>query len=295
MDAIFRLKTLQAQRETAAVRIDLDDLDVDFLPRSHDLRGILDVVLSKFGDMYEALDAFLDLDEGAERDQLGDLSVDDLVDLAVLEHLLPWILLGLLETQRDALPLTVDVEDAHFDLLPDVQDLRRVVHVAPRQLGDMDEAVDAVQVDERSEIDDVGDGPGHQVAHVHAVEDLLAGSAALLFEHGPAAEDHVVPEPVELDHPAFQGLAEELVELGHPADVDQRRRQKAAHAQVKDEAALDHFDDVAADGSAVSEGLLDALPGPLEPGAFAREDKTAVGVFLGQHQRVDHVAHRHFF
>ena len=49
-----------------------------------------------------------------------------------------------------------------------------MVHVAPGQLRDVDEAVDAVQVDERAEVHDIGDGARDQVAHVHAVEDLLA-------------------------------------------------------------------------------------------------------------------------
>ena len=76
------------------------------------------MVLSKLGDVDETLDTLFDLDEGAERDQLGDLAVDDLVDLAVLEDLLPRVLLGLLEAQGDALAVAVDVEHPDFDLWP---------------------------------------------------------------------------------------------------------------------------------------------------------------------------------
>jgi hypothetical protein len=36
--------------------------------------------------------------------------------------------------------------------------------------------------------------------------------------------------------------AEELVEVLHAADVDERRRQEAAHAEVEDQAALDDLD-----------------------------------------------------
>ena len=54
--------------------------------------------------------------------------------------------------------------------------------MAPGQLGDVDEAVDALQIYECAEVHYVGDGPGDQVAHVHAVEDLLADPAALLFQ-----------------------------------------------------------------------------------------------------------------
>ncbi len=137
--------------------------------------------------------------------------------------------------------------------------------------------------------------PGDQVAHVHAVEDLLARAAALFFQHGAAAEHHVVAEAVELDDPALEGLAQELVQVGHPADVDQRGGQEAAHAQVEDETTLDHFDDVARDRGAFFGGLLDALPGPLEPRPLPGEDQPAVGVFFGEHESVDDVAHRDFF
>ena len=295
MDAVFGLEALEAQRQTTPLGVDLDDLDVDFLARTHDLGGIFHVVLGQLGDVDEAFDPFFDLDEGAERDQLGDLAVHDLVDLAVLEHLLPRVLLGLLETQGDALPVAVDIQHPHLDLLADGEDLGRMVDVAPGELGDVDEAVDAVEVDERAEVDDVGDGAGDQVAHVHAVEDLLARSAALFFEHGPAAEDHVVAEAVELDDPALERLAQELVQIGHPADIDQRGRQEAAHAQVEDETALDHFDDGAGDRGAFFGRLLDALPGTLEPGPFPGEDEPTVGVLFGEHQGVDDVAHRDFF
>ena len=49
------------------------------------------------------------------------------------------------------------------------------------------------------------------------------------------------------------------------------------------------------DRSAFFGGLLDTLPGPLEPSALPGQDEPAVGVLLGQHEGVDDVAHRHFF
>ena len=127
-----------------------------------------------------------------------------------------------------------------------------MVHVTPRQLGDVDQAVDAVEVDEGAEVDDVGDLTVDEVAHVQLSRICSRTLLALLFEHGAAAENDVVAEAVELDDAALEGLAEELVELGDPADVDQRSGQEAAHAQVEDETALDHFDDIARDRGAVS-------------------------------------------
>src|SRR4029079_8244863 len=98
------------------------------------------------------------------------------------------------------------------------------------------------------------------------------------------------PRAVELDHLAAELLAEELVQILDAADVDERRGQEAAHAEVEDQAAIDHLDHLAVDGLAALGGGLDRLPGHLEPGALLRQDQTALGVLLGEDERVDLVA-----
>ncbi|MFZ0041132.1 MAG: hypothetical protein WAK93_07490 [Solirubrobacteraceae bacterium] len=59
-----------------------------------------------------------------------------------------------------------------------------MVDVGPRELGDMDQAVDPVEVDERAEVDDVGDRALDDLTGLEAVEDPLAILFALLLEHG---------------------------------------------------------------------------------------------------------------
>ena len=81
-----------------------------------------------------------------------------------------------------------------------------------------------------------------------------------------------------------------LVEVGHAADVDQRRGQEAAHAEVDDQAALDHLDDGALDGLAALGRGLDAAPCLLEARALLGHDEAAVLVLLGEDQRVDLLA-----
>ena len=81
----------------------------------------------------------------------------DVVLVVVVEHLLPRIGLRLLEPERDALAVAIDVEHLDAHLLADLEDLGRVRDVAPGELGDVDQAVDAVEVDERAEVDDVRD------------------------------------------------------------------------------------------------------------------------------------------
>src|SRR5665648_156260 len=290
VDAVLGLEALEAERQPATLGVDLDDLDVDLLTGLQDLGRLLYVVLSQLGDVDEAFDPFLDLDERAEAHQLGDLAMHDLVDLPVLEDLLPRVFLSLLESQADPLALAVDVEQRDVDLLADVEHLRGVIDMAPGELGDVDQAVDAVQVHEGAKVNDVGDRALHDVAHVHPVEDLLADPAALLLEHGAAAEHDIVAEAVEFDHPALERLTGELLEIVDPTDVHKRSRQEPAHAQVQDQTALNHLDDGALHGLAFLGGLFDPLPGTFETGTLLREDQTPIGVFLGHDQGVDHVA-----
>ena len=89
-------------------------------------------------------------------------------------------------------------------------------------------------------------------------------------------------------HSSF--CAHELVEVLDAADVDQRGRQEAAHAEVQDQAALDDLDDRALDGLAGLGGGLDAAPGLLEAGALLGEDQATLLVLLGQDERVDLLA-----
>src|SRR6185295_89609 len=94
---------LDRQRQAAAPGVDLEDLDLDLVARLDDLARVLDMLLGQLADVHEAFDAFQDLHEGAERDDLGDGALELVTDVVGVDHALPGILLGLLETQRDAL------------------------------------------------------------------------------------------------------------------------------------------------------------------------------------------------
>src|ERR1019366_3763329 len=118
------------------------------------------------------------------------------------------------------------------------------------QVGDVDQPVDPVEVDERAEVDDVGDLALDDQARGEAVEDLLADLLALLLEHRAPRQHDVVAGAVQLDHLALDLRAHVLVEVWHATDVDQRRGQEAAHAEIDDQTALDDLDDGALDGLA---------------------------------------------
>src|SRR6188472_3295790 len=107
------LDLLDAQREPPALLVNLKNLHVQRSPWLDNLARALDVVIGKLGDMDQTLDPGQDLDEGAEGDDLGHGAAEHVAGAVGADYALPWVLLGLLQTQRDALAVAVDVE--HLD------------------------------------------------------------------------------------------------------------------------------------------------------------------------------------
>ena len=63
--AIARLiRLFEAEGDPAALEVDIDDLDKDFIADLHDLLGDLDMTLCKLGNVDQSLDTFLHADEG---------------------------------------------------------------------------------------------------------------------------------------------------------------------------------------------------------------------------------------
>src|SRR5580765_6680958 len=260
------LDALQREGEAPSLGVHLDDLRLDRVALRDDFARVLDVVLRELGDVHEPFDPRHDLDEGAEGDDLRDLALDLVALVVGLEHLLPRIALRLLEPERDALALAVDVEHLDLHVLADLEHLGRMVDVAPGELGDVDQPVHPVEVDESAEVDDVGDLAVDDVARVEPVENCLTHLLALVLEHGAAREHDVVTRAVELDHLRAQLLAEKLVEVLDAADVDEGGGQEPAHPEVEDQAALDDLDHPAEHRLLGLGRAFDRLPRHLEAG-----------------------------
>ena len=194
-------------------------------------------------DVDQALDAVAHLDEGAERHQLGDPAVDQLADPVAAGELLPRVLLGGLQREADALAVEVDVEHLHGDLVADGHDRAGVVDVLPRQLGHVDEAVHATEVDEGAEGDDRRHHTGAHLARLEVGEEVLALLLLRLLEVAPAGQHDVVAVLVELDDLRLQDRPTYGCRVSHPAQLDERGGQEAPQADVHDEAALDDLDD----------------------------------------------------
>ena len=164
---------------------------------------------------------------------------------------------------------------------------------APRHVGDVQQAVDAAEVDERAVVGDVLDDAAQDLALGERVERVLLLLRVLFFEEHLAREHDVAALLVDLDDAHAQFLAAQRVEVADRAHVDLRAGQERAHADVDGETALDALDDAADDDLALRVGLLDLVPDLHLLGLLAREDDVAFAILGALEQHVDDVARLH--
>src|SRR3546814_9888867 len=100
----------------------------------------MDVLLgpAHFGVVDQALDARLQLDEGAIFGDVGDAAGEHAADRIFRRSAFPRIALELLHAERDALRLAVDADDLHLHRVADVDHLRRVADALVAQIGDVE-------------------------------------------------------------------------------------------------------------------------------------------------------------
>ena len=288
----FGLALLEAERDAAALLVDVEDHDLDLLADVHHLGGV-DVLVGPvhLGDVDEALDAFLDLHEAAVVGDVRDLAEQARVRRVTARDVLPRVGAQLLDAERDALALAVELEDAHVDLVADLHDLGRVLDALPGHVGDVQQAVDAAEVHERAVVGQVLDRALDHVAFLQVVEQLRALGAVFLFDHRASRHHDVVAALVELDDLELEFLALEVARVAHRAHVDERAGQEGADVVELDrEAALDAAVDDALDDLALGEGLFEAGPGAGALGFLARQARLARAVLDGIQRDLDLLA-----
>src|SRR5688572_26103184 len=129
-----------------------------------------------------------------------------------------------------------------------------MVDATPCHVGDMEQAVDAAEVDERAVIGDVLDDTLDNLAFFEVLDDFRALFCAGFFKNGTARHDDVATALVHLED--FEGLRNmhERGDVADRADVDLRTRQEGDGAiEIDGEATLDLVEDDAFNALAIAE------------------------------------------
>ena len=155
-------------------------------------------------------------------------------------HAVPRVVAQLLDAQRDAVLLGVELQHLGLQFLADLHHFARVAHTAPGHVGDVQQAVDAAEVDEGTVLGDVLDHAVDDRAFVQRLQQLGALFAHRSLDHRAARQHDVVALAVELDDLELHGLALERAHVLDRTRVEQGARQEGADAVDQHrQAALD--------------------------------------------------------
>src|SRR6058998_1221450 len=261
------LGLLHAERDLLFRLVDLQYHRFDRLADRHDLRWVAHVARpAHLGDVDQALDPRLELDERTVVRDRHDLALHARAHRVLRGHVLPGVRLQLLQAEADALALPVDVEDLDLDLLPDVHHLGRVRHAAIAHVRDVEQSVHAAEIDEGAEVGDVLDDALSHLAHLQLLHQDIALGLAL------------------------GALAQKLVDVGHAPQRDLAAGEERIHAhQVHHHAAFDLLHERARHRLVLLVGFADPLPDPHEVGLLLREDDRAFLILEMLEEHLDHV------
>src|SRR5882672_2471111 len=287
---------LEAERNPALDRIDFENLHFDFLRGRNDLAGVHVLFGPRhFRDVDQAFDARLQFDERAVVGDVGDAAGEARIERILRLDALPRIVQQLLHAERDAVGLVVDLDDLDLDGLADGQHVGRVIDPAPGDIGDVQEAVDAAEVNERTVIGDVLD---HAVDHLTLFEvlhQLLALLGAGLFENRAARHHDVAAAAIHLEDLERLRVVHQRRNVADRPDVDLRTRQEGNRAiEIDGKAALDLVEDDAVDLLVVVEGLLELAPAFLAARLVARQHGFAERILDSVEEHLDFVANLEF-
>src|SRR5262245_13927857 len=271
------LRLFHAERDLLLVRIDLEDDGFNRLADRDELRGVADVSCpAHLADVHETLDARLELDERTVVRDRDDLPRDARADRILVGDVLPRIRLQLLEPEADALARPIDVEHLDLELRADLHELGRMRDAAPRHVGDVQQAVDATEIDERTEVGDVLDDALPHLILLELLHQLFALARPLVLEDHSARDDDVAATFIELDDFELELLAEQLVDVRHAAERDLRAREERVDAhEVDHDATLDLLDECALYRRVVLIRDADLLPHAHEVGFLLRKNDRA--------------------
>ena len=279
----IRLALLHAEGDAAAFFVDVENHDFDFVAERDNLARI-NVLVGPihFGNVHEAFNAGFDFNEGTVVGDVRDLAEEAGALRIAAGDADPRIFAELLETEADAVLVLVELENLGFEFLTNLNDFARVTDAAPGQVRDVEETVDAAEVDEGTVVGDVLDDALDDGAFLERFKELGAFFAHVGFNNSAAGNDDVVALAVELDNLEFEGLAFVRRRVLDRTGVDERTREEGADAVGHDgETALDLARNRTGNEFTGFESLFEVHPGGETLGLVAAEDGVAVAVFDG--------------
>ncbi len=284
-DAVPRigLQLLHTQRDLLVLLVNIEDFDLHKLPQRNHLAGMIDMARPRhFADMNQPFNTFLQFDKRSVIGNRNDLTFDRFVFIVLLADVVPRMRLQLLEAKRDALALFFVVEHHDLDFLVEIDNFAGVRYAAPRQIGNVQQAVYTAQVDKDPKVDDVFDRSLQHLANFELLQNLLALLFELLLDEFAVRYHDVLVGGVQLHNSELHALLQIRVEVAYRAHIDLRTWQECFEAieELHDHTAFDTADDGSFDNFFFLVDLFNALPAADFIGFLFGKHELAIAIFF---------------
>ena len=133
--------------------------------------------------MNQTFNTVFDLNEATVVRNVRDLAEHTRMRRVATCEILPRIITELLHAKRNTLALAIELEDLDVDFLTNVHNLGRMLDALPGHIGDVQQTVDATEIDERAVIGEVLDDALDRVAFLQLFQQLLTLSGVLLLNN----------------------------------------------------------------------------------------------------------------
>src|SRR6185503_175702 len=161
----------------------------------------------------------------------------------------------------------------------------------PRHVRDVQQAVDAAEVDERTVVGEVLDRALDDCAFLQVLHERVALRGELLLDHRTPRYHDVIALLIELDDLELERFVLEVRRVPRRAHIDERTEQECADVlDFHREAALDAAGDDAGDDLGIVEGGLEARPRAGALGLLAGQACFARAVFHRIERHLDFIA-----
>src|SRR3974390_960998 len=140
--------------------------------------------------------------------------------------------------------LVVDLNDLDLHLLANVEHFGRMINASPGDVRDVQQAVDAAEVNEGAVIGDVLYHAVDYLTLFEVLHQLLALLGARLFQHGAAGDDDVAAAAIHLHDLELLRHVHQRSDIADRTDVHLAARQEGhSTVEIDGEAALDLVED----------------------------------------------------
>ena len=242
--------------------------------------------------MHQTFNALFQLSETAVVGQIGNTRDNAGVFRVTSLDGNPWVFTQLLQTQRHAVTLAVELQHLDVDLVANIDDFRRMLDTLPGHVGDVQQAVHAAQVHEGAVVGEVLDDTLDLLAFLQRFQQSFTLGAVLGFQDATTGNDNVVALLVKLDDLEFEFLAFQVSGITHWTDINQGTWQERTDAvNVDSEAALNLTVDNALDHFLSCESRFQNNPALCTLGFFAGQLGFTEAIFNRVQRNVNFVTH----